>query len=402
MARIDELSIDDAVSWSIPKPPQEPSIAHGIIKSINREDKTANIRVWAILEDGGHSETDRDVEIEVSRLRKINDFRTEENKQVSARVERVLRDKVEEHNKDNPRYRATLRMLEAVFRRGIGAYRTNPASVRGNVRSADQWAFARVNAFLRALRSGKFPRSAFDTDLLPSNHPLSSKSYEGKQVGTVPQFIRENAQRGLDNLEFAGDGLVDRTKREARLMRDGQISENKVIRMNAWFKRHVSDLDSPRANEYLRGEGQISAGQVAWLLWGGDLGRENRMRAQKWAERKVNRIRDEKAFESAQELVKRRELLRSSEWEVRLNRFRTKQSRSEVQSSYEKLIGDWDFALARQYFGLLDSQRKTINKYLAENPPTIVGIQALVNNQIDFTTTQWKQDLEEVYKAALE
>ena len=399
MARIDELSIDDAVSWSIPKPPQEPSIAHGIIKSINREDKTANIRVWAILEDGGHSETDRDVEIEVSRLRKINDFRTEENKQVSARVERVLRDKVEEHNKNNPRYRATLRMLEAVFRRGIGAYRTNPASVRGNVRSADQWAFARVNAFLRALRSGKFPRSAFDTDLLPSNHPLSSKSYEGKQVGTVPQFIRENAQRGLDNLEFAGDGLVDRTKREARLMRDGQISENKVIRMNAWFKRHVSDLDSPRANEYLRGEGQISAGQVAWLLWGGDLGRENRMRAQKWAERQVNRIRDEKAFESAQELVKRRELLRSSEWEVRLNRFRTKQSRSEVQSSYEKLIGDWDFALARQYFGLLDSQRKTINKYLAENPPTIVGIQALVNNQIDFTTTQWKQDLEEVYES---
>lgn len=399
MARIDELSIDDAVSWSIPKPPQEPSIAHGIIKSINREDKTANIRVWAILEDGGHSETDRDVEIEVSRLRKINDFRTEENKQVSARVERVLRDKVEEHNKDNPRYRATLRMLEAVFRRGIGAYRTNPASVRGNVRSADQWAFARVNAFLRALRSGKFPRSAFDTDLLPSNHPLSSKSYEGKQVGTVPQFIRENAQRGLDNLEFAGDGLVDRTKREARLMRDGQISENKVIRMNAWFKRHVSDLDSPRANEYLRGEGRMTAGQVAWLLWGGDLGRENRMRAQKWAERQVNRIRDEKAFESAQELVKRRELLRSSEWEVRLNRFRTKQSRSEVQSSYEKLIGDWDFALARQYFGLLDSQRKTINKYLAENPPTIVGIQALVNNQIDFTTTQWKQDLEEVYES---
>ena len=399
MARIDELSIDDAVSWSIPKPPQEPSIAHGIIKSINREDKTANIRVWAILEDGGHSETDRDVEIEVSRLRKINDFRTEENKQVSARVERVLRDKVEEHNKDNPRYRATLRMLEAVFRRGIGAYRTNPASVRGNVRSADQWAFARVNAFLRALRSGKFPRSAFDTDLLPSNHPLSSKSYEGKQVGTVPQFIRENAQRGLDNLEFAGDGLVDRTKREARLMRDGQISENKVIRMNAWFKRHVSDLDSPRANEYLRGEGRMTAGQVAWLLWGGDLGRENRMRAQKWAERQVNRIRDEKAFESAQELVKRRELLRSSEWEVRLNRFRTKQSRSEVQSSYEKLIGDWDFALARQYFGLLDSQRKTINKYLAENPPTIVGIQALVNNQIDLTTTQWKQDLKEVYES---
>ncbi len=400
MARLEDLSIGDAVSWSIPKPPQEDSIAHGIIKSLNREDETATIRVWAILENGEHEETDRDVEIEVGRLRKISNFVDEENKQVSARVERVLRDKVEEHNEDNPRYRATFRMLEAVFRRGIGAYRTNPASVRGNVRSADQWAYARVNAFLRALRTGKFPRSAFDTDLLPSNHPLSSKSYEGKQVGTVPEFIRKNAQRGLDNLEFAGSGLRDKTIREARLMRDGQISEDKAIRMNAWFLRHESDLVSERANEFLRGESdRMTAGQVAWLLWGGDLDRANRMRAQKWAERQVNRIRAEKNFESAIELVRRKSMLRDSEWEVRLNRFRTKQARDAVYEEYDKLLGDWDFTLARQYFGLLDSQRKAINKVLAENPPTIAGIEVLVNNAIDNTTNNWKEDLVPVYES---
>ena len=400
MARLEDLSIGDAVSWSIPKPPQEDSIAHGIIKSLNREDETATIRVWAILENGEHEETDRGVEIEVGRLRKISNFVDEENKQVSARVERVLRDKVEEHNEDNPRYRATFRMLEAVFRRGIGAYRTNPASVRGNVRSADQWAYARVNAFLRALRTGKFPRSAFDTDLLPSNHPLSSKSYEGKQVGTVPEFIRKNAQRGLDNLEFAGSGLRDKTIREARLMRDGQISEDKAIRMNAWFLRHESDLVSERANEFLRGESdRMTAGQVAWLLWGGDLDRANRMRAQKWAERQVNRIRAEKNFESAIELVRRKSMLRDSEWEVRLNRFRTKQARDAVYEEYDKLLGDWDFTLARQYFGLLDSQRKAINKVLAENPPTIAGIEVLVNNAIDNTTNNWKEDLVPVYES---
>jgi hypothetical protein len=65
-------------------------------------------------------------------------------------------------------------MLAAVFRRGVGAYRTNPASVRGNVSSATQWGVARVNAFLKGLK-GKFPRTAFDQDLLPSGHPLSSK-----------------------------------------------------------------------------------------------------------------------------------------------------------------------------------------------------------------------------------
>ena len=400
MAQISDLSVGDAVSWSIPKPPQEDSIAHGIIKSLNSEDETATIRVWAILENGDHEETDRDVEIEVGRLRKISNFTNEEDKQVSARVERVLRDKVEEHNADNPRYRATFRMLEAVFRRGIGAYRTNPASVRGNVRSADQWAYARVNAFLRALRTGKFPRSAFDTDLLPSNHPLSSKSYEGKDVGTVPQFIRENARRGLDNLEFAGSGLTEKTKREARAMANGEISENKVIRMNAWFLRHISDLDSARANEYLRGETEkMTAGQLAWLLWGGDLGKSNRMRAQKWAERQVNRIRNEKNFESAVELIRRKKMLRDGEWEVRLNRFRTKQSRSRVYEEYDKLLGDWDFELARQYYGLLDAQRKSVNKVLAENPPTIAGIELLVNNAIDNTTNQWKEDLVPVYES---
>ena len=400
MARLEDLSIGDAVSWSIPKPPQEDSIAHGIIKSLNREDKTATIRVWAILENGEHEETDRDVEIEVGRLRKISNFVDEESKQVSARVERVLRDKVEEHNADNPRYRATFRMLEACFRRGIGAYRTNPASVRGNVRSADQWAYSRVNGLLYALRTGKFRRTPYDTDLLPRNHPLSSKSYEGKQVSTVPEFIRKNAQRGLDNLEFAGSGLRDKTIREARLMRDGQISEDKAIRMNAWFLRHESDLVSESANEYLRGETEkMSAGQLAWLLWGGDLDRANRMRAQKWAERQVNRIRAEKNFESAIELVKRKSMLRDSEWEVRLNRFRTKQARDAVYEEYDKLLGNWDFTLARQYFGLLDSQRKAINKVLAENPPTIAGIEVLVNNAIDNTTNNWKEDLVPVYES---
>ena len=401
MARIEDLSIGDAVSWSIPKPPQEDSIAHGIIKSLNSEDETATIRVWAILENGEHEETDRDVEIEVGRLRKISNFTDEESKQVSARVERVLRDKVEEHNADNPKYRATFRMLEACFRRGIGAYRTNPSSVRGNVRSADQWAFARVNGLLYALRNGKFRRTPYDTDLLPANHPLSSKkSYEGKEVGTVPQFIRDNARRGLDSLKFAGSGLTEKTKREARDMANGQISENKVIRMNAWFLRHISDLDSARANEYLRGETErMTAGQVAWLLWGGDLGKSNRMRAQKWAERQVNRIRNEKNFESAIELVRRKQMLRDAEWEVRLKRFRTKQSRNRVYEEYDKLLGDWDFELARQYYGLLDAQRKSINKVLAENPPTIAGIELLVNSAIDNTTNQWKEDLVPVYES---
>ncbi len=93
---------------------------------------------------------------------------------VSAKVKKVLQKKVKDHNAKDPKYKASYGMLAAVFRRGVGAYRTNPSSVRGNVSSATQWGVARVNAFLKGLK-GKFPRTAFDQDLLPSGHPLSSK-----------------------------------------------------------------------------------------------------------------------------------------------------------------------------------------------------------------------------------
>jgi len=66
-------------------------------------------------------------------------------------------------------------MLEAVFRRGVGAYYNNPQSVRPNVSGPDQWAFARVNAFLFALRTGRFQGGKFDRDLLPKGHPQSTK-----------------------------------------------------------------------------------------------------------------------------------------------------------------------------------------------------------------------------------
>ena len=85
-----------------------------------------------------------------------------EAKKLTARVREALKKKVEEHNEkygDNPAKRVTLGMLGAVFRRGVGAYRTNPQSVRPSVRASggeDRWAYARVNAFLYAVRTGKF------------------------------------------------------------------------------------------------------------------------------------------------------------------------------------------------------------------------------------------------------
>tara|TARA_R100000353_G_scaffold87395_3_gene64943 strand:- start:96 stop:716 length:621 start_codon:yes stop_codon:yes gene_type:complete len=103
--------------------------------------------------------------------------RQSEKRNVSSAVEKGLKNKMEKHNKSvtAPTKKATMRMLKAVFRRGIGAYKTNPQSVRPSVKSPEQWAYARVSSFLYALKNERFRSGKHDTDLFPKGHKLSSK-----------------------------------------------------------------------------------------------------------------------------------------------------------------------------------------------------------------------------------
>jgi|9_EtaG_2_1085328.scaffolds.fasta_scaffold01004_8 HK97 family phage portal protein len=108
-------------------------------------------------------------------IQPIDNHFEEKAVKISESVKKGLAKKVKEHNDkhgDKKGKRVTLRMLSAVFRRGVGAYNTNPSSVRPSVSSSDQWAYARVNVFLGAVRTGRFKRAKFDTDLLPKGHPL--------------------------------------------------------------------------------------------------------------------------------------------------------------------------------------------------------------------------------------
>ena len=87
----------------------------------------------------------------------------------------------------------------------------------------------------------------------------------------MPDYIMEAAEQGLEYYDagLAGDGIVERTISEARLMADGQVSEDKVIRTNAWAARHLVDLDA-EDNRDPQVEGFPGAGAVAFYLWGID------------------------------------------------------------------------------------------------------------------------------------
>lgn len=92
----------------------------------------------------------------------------------SKKTEKALRNKMEKHNEKAPAGRkATMAQLKAVYRRGSGAFSTShrPGKTR------DQWAMARVNAYLKLLRSGRPSNKNYtqDNDLLPAAHPKSTK-----------------------------------------------------------------------------------------------------------------------------------------------------------------------------------------------------------------------------------
>ena len=104
----------------------------------------------------------------------------------------------------------------------------------------------------------------------------------------VPQFLQDNARRGLDwlNEGFAGDGVTDKTISEARQMSRGIISEDKAARMGPWFARHMSDLTGTDRNT-----NPPTAGMVAHALWGGWPVQESR-RAMDWAETQVMNVEE--------------------------------------------------------------------------------------------------------------
>lgn len=146
----------------------------------------------------------------------------DERSEVSSTVKKSLDKKAKDHNEkvgNAASKRTNSRTLAAVFRRGVGAYKTNPGSVRPSVTSADQWAHARVNSFLYALRNGKFRGGKHDTDLLPSGHPMSSK-------GRDESLYEERIMDEVDVSEFLEDEILeDETTEVAEEERSEEVAE---------------------------------------------------------------------------------------------------------------------------------------------------------------------------------
>ena len=225
----------------------------------------------------------------------VNKFLNTDNvkkKEISERLKLALQNKIDEHNDevgDDKDKRTTISILFQVYERGIGAYRTNPSSVRPSVSSPEQWAMARVNSFLYALRNGKFRSGKHDTDLLPDGHPMSSKekpTEKNETFSDYPQTATNNAKRMIEWREKYGDEVQAGTptgwRRASMLANREPLTIEMLNRIKSFFARHEGNQTIA---ERFKDTPWRDNGFVSWNLWGGTAMRD-------WVNKKLNEINE--------------------------------------------------------------------------------------------------------------
>ena len=168
----------------------------------------------------------------------------EENRAVTGKALTMIENKVEEHNEevgDVKSKRTTVGVLSKVYERGIGAYKTNPTSVRPSVSSPEQWAAARINSFLYALRNGRFRSGKHDTDLLPEGHPLSTKNNEDKSM-------EYKEDRHILNVEETEDTYVVSFAKHEDMMEDMK-DDDKEMESRPYHDEEEDEDEKERSEE---------------------------------------------------------------------------------------------------------------------------------------------------------
>ncbi len=137
-------------------------------------------------------------------------------------------------------------------------------------------------------------RFATLTKIDPLPEPSPEENAEQRQVNlSPPAYMRASARRGLawHREGLSGDGLVDRTVREARAMSEGNMTADKWVRTRAWIARHLVDMDAPANTP--GNDDYPGAGAVAMALWGGGGSKRSAQRALAYAETVVGMIEAE-------------------------------------------------------------------------------------------------------------
>ena len=198
---------------------------------------------------------------------------------------------------------------------------------------------------------------------------------EYRQVNLeLPRYIQAAAKRGLEYYGegLGGDGLVERTIREAREMAAGNIREDKVIRANAWGQRHLVDLDATK-NSNADDEEYPGAGAVAFYLWG--INPLDPKPAMDWFSSKAEAIKNEESQDDEDDEEDDTTPTRSfTFWRKQSNHFATLEPMAEQVETRRVTFNDFELRAATQGNGMTFSGYAAVFNSNSEPLPFIERI----------------------------
>ena len=271
-AAVGELKIGDWVSWNI----RNPKVLAQVVMI---EGELAGLEVYE-LEDEVYHSTSRLMIMNVFKLQRI---------QMPERIAAELEEQDEEEETEGnlpDNYRPALAPDVPEGRACGNCFFFNEERINedGDKAWCEKWdAFVDGGNYCNAWEPNEEAREIRDVNLTP------------------PAYMRAAARRGLEyHAEgLSGDGLTERTVREARAMAAGNVTADKWVRIAAWIARHLGDLDAPDANP--TAENYPSAGVVAHLLWGSGPSKSSARRALEYAQGVVGRLEEENRASISQE-----------------------------------------------------------------------------------------------------
>jgi GNAT superfamily N-acetyltransferase len=145
----------------------------------------------------------------------------------------------------------SLKGLQQIYNKGIGAYKTNPESVRKNVHSKEQWAMGRVYS---AVMGGK--ASKVDSNEL--------KMENGGELDYITQLEKEYNSKSLDELMAINKKLYSKVDIESAMSAEEKLLKKIIakkfsdINQQIIERRRLKKLEKESANKMAKG-GEIQS-----------------------------------------------------------------------------------------------------------------------------------------------
>jgi hypothetical protein len=134
-----------------------------------------------------------------------------------------------------------LSSLQDIYDKGIGAYKTNPESVRPNVKSKEQWAMARVYSAIRGGKASKVDANELSEGKMEHGGTFYTRTYND---GTIQKFSVEDYEKNVyPNLEKGGALYLAPNGNESNLTPE-QYKLVRTPEFKAWFGDWENDPEN--------------------------------------------------------------------------------------------------------------------------------------------------------------